>query len=196
MDIENLDQLVLSDDEADLRLAAHLFLTGELSEAGSEQLLARLADPRVAQFMADAVRLETIGFEATALGLPDVSPQLSDRARPAAVSSTNRLVAMRVFALSLAILLAVWAWHATPENDTKFNADRDRVAEIWAHRLVQPMDADVQAADENGFELMVALADFGGREAVGLEPPSWLLTATSYTADETDQEVTSQEDLR
>ena len=75
MDIENLDQLVLSDDEADLRLAAHLFLTGELSEAGSEQLLARLADPRVAQFMADAVRLETIGFEATALGLPDVSPQ-------------------------------------------------------------------------------------------------------------------------
>jgi hypothetical protein len=190
-DIVNLDQLVLSDDDADLRLAVHLFLTDELGDAAAEQMLTRLADPRIAQLLADAVRLETIAFEATESDSPDLaSPKVELPQR--AVRPGSRVVAYVV--MTLTVMVAFWAWPESHENEPASNDDSHLVAEMWARQLSPP---DVQAAMENFEQTAANLTDFSGRAAVGLEPPMWLLAATSYSAEQVDeQEHSSEEGIR
>lgn len=173
----NLKKLVTSNDENDLRLAAHLFYSDELDTESERLFTERLAEPRIAQFLTEAVGLHTVG------ALSPSSPTLTTAQNFVTPNHRVNVWALTAIAATIAVCCV---WYV--RNNEKSTADQTRrVAELWASQLVQsslessdPEQGDshsIATHDSNGVQESDSSANMGEDEGDDLAPPSWLLAA-------------------
>ena len=172
----NLKQLVTSNDDNDLRLAADLFLSNELDAASEQIFVDRLGDPQVARLLTDVVGLHVVGLHVvgqqvaghqlqrhdseslqdSTTGADDVleptpapvNSQLQAASTLATTSSfATKVNAWSMMAITAAIALCcVWYFQA----DEHPNEDQTRrVAELWASRFVRETSLDSTDLNDN-----------------------------------------------
>lgn len=209
----DLQKLVASQDESDLRLAAHLFLSDELDPVSHDAFMERLQEPHVAERLAEAVQLLEVGGQVNR----PVPRQVATVVDPAASPRWGTWVAV---GLAIALLMVVSLsrrGQAKPEQT-------QRVAELWVGQFGQSdtgledwtaaiaegtaamLENGMPGGDSHGHAAAsdntrhdnthhdnthhdnVSSAAHGSPDAADdamLAPPSWMLTALlqAHTAD-------------
>jgi hypothetical protein len=210
----SISELITSNDDNDLRLVADLFLTGELEGEDEERFLQRLAEPNVAERLSDAVWLQVCVGGTTPLCSAESEPAESELAQPVLRNSAwenPQYANWRVIsglALALVVLVSAWGSWSRPakeivkESVVEPAVDSQLVAEIWATRLARSDEAgteSISASESNAVSGQVPRVENEpfelARASSELEPPNWLLAATTLVAGGSVNEFADEQEL-